>query len=396
MAPLEMDVEPPAMSRRSVEPEPQAMEAEAPPIGREQEDHYVVTVHYGTDREDTGASRGDRFSDDRARPPRGQSLITYGSCNVSIPKIHSVGKLEAPGWFESEQPGRHIMLLSLTTTDRKEFLTDLDTAMRDDKQAFVFVHGFSVSFEDAARRTAQMAFDLKFPGVPIFYSWPTEVLGFTNPDPTAYSEAENNARWATEHFRTFLLDIVRSTEAETVHLIAHSMGNRIVTDALMQLYWILTDEEKEILGEVILTAPDIDADVFTDQIAPRITAMNSRVTLYASSNDKALAQSKRVHGYPRAGDFAAFSFMPEKVEIVDASDVDTDSFGHSYYGNAQSVISDICHLVVGRNPAADRVLTLLSQSSAQGEPFWRVRKDTTLETVWAKLSELGSGPRRFS
>jgi len=309
---------------------------------------------------------------------------------VSIPKIHKIGELEAPRWYESEQPGRHIMLLSLKTRDRDEFLQNLDAAMTDEKQAFVFVHGFSVSFEDAARRTAQMAFELKFPGVPIFFSWPTEVLGLTNPDPTAYSEAENNARWATEHFRTFLLDIVRATGAKTVHLIAHSMGNRIVTDALMQLSWILTEEEKKVLGEVVLTAPDIDADVFVDQIAPRITAMNSRITLYASTKDKALAQSKRVHGYPRAGDFAALSYMPEKVEVVDASEVDTDSFGHSYYGNAQSVMSDICHLIVGRNPAIERILTLASLSSPAGEPFWRVRKETTMKAVWAKLMDDGT------
>ena len=128
---------------------PPSMEAEAPPVGSEQEDHYVVTVHYGTDREDLGATEPakDRYSDNRARAPRGTSPVTYGTCDVSIPKVHKIGELEAPGWFESEQPGRHVMLLSLKTRDRDEFLQNLDAAMADEKQAFVFVHGFSVSFE---------------------------------------------------------------------------------------------------------------------------------------------------------------------------------------------------------------------------------------------------------
>ncbi|MGE0856595.1 MAG: hypothetical protein AB7L18_10965, partial [Hyphomicrobiaceae bacterium] len=67
-------------------------------------------------------------------------------------------------------------------------------------------------------------------------------------------------------------------------------------------------------------------------------------------------------------------------------DVDTDVLGHSYYGNAQSVISDICHLITGRSPAGQRTVTLAALSSAHGTRFWRVRKESTLEQVWAALT----------
>jgi esterase/lipase superfamily enzyme len=40
------------------------------------------------------------------------------------------------------------------------------------KDAFIFVNGCNVSFEDAARRTGQFAYDLEFLGVLIFY-WPS-------------------------------------------------------------------------------------------------------------------------------------------------------------------------------------------------------------------------------
>jgi esterase/lipase superfamily enzyme len=42
------------------------------------------------------------------------------------------------------------------------------------KSAFIFVHGYNVTFEDAARRTAQMSYDLSFDGAPVFYSWPSQ------------------------------------------------------------------------------------------------------------------------------------------------------------------------------------------------------------------------------
>ena len=292
-------------------------------VGAELEDHYIVTVHYGTDRADAGASSPpkSRFTADRAPALPGTSPITTGTCEVSIPKSHKVGELEAPGWFETANPGRHVLLLSARTKDTAAFFTDLTAAMGAPKQAFIFVHGFSVSFEDAARRTAQMAFDMRFQGAPIFYSWPTEVFGLTNPDLTAYSESESNARWATAHFRAFLQDVVQRTGAETVHLIAHSMGNRIVTDALMELFWVLNDAEKATLGEIVLTAPDIDAAVFVEQIAPRITKMNNAVTLYTSTKDQALSTSKRIHGHPRIGDFNAvhdLPILPADVDVIDA------------------------------------------------------------------------------
>jgi esterase/lipase superfamily enzyme len=41
------------------------------------------------------------------------------------------------------------------------------------KSVLLFVHGFNVTFTDAALRTAQLAHDLSFGGVPFFFSWPS-------------------------------------------------------------------------------------------------------------------------------------------------------------------------------------------------------------------------------
>ena len=49
----------------------------------------------------------------------------------------------------------------------------LDAASVFPKQVFVFVHGFNVSFENALRRTAQIAYDLNFDGAPFLFSWPS-------------------------------------------------------------------------------------------------------------------------------------------------------------------------------------------------------------------------------
>ena len=41
-------------------------------------------------------------------------------------------------------------------------------------QALLFIHGYNVTFEDALHRTAQLAYDLKFPRPALCYIWPSK------------------------------------------------------------------------------------------------------------------------------------------------------------------------------------------------------------------------------
>jgi esterase/lipase superfamily enzyme len=106
--------------------------------------------------------------------------------------------------------------------------------------------------------------------------------------------------------------------------------------------------------EVILTAPDIDADVFRRDIAPAIVKTAHRVTLYASSNDEALVMSKKVHGYPRAGDSGSQLVIVPGIDTIDVSSVDTSLLGHSYYGSNGTVLADLLDLLHDSKPPLQR------------------------------------------
>ena len=80
------------------------------------------------------------------------------------------------------------------------------------REAFVFVHGYNVTFEDAARRTAQMSYDLAFDGAPIFYSWPS--AGSLD----GYARDESNIEWTTPHLRDFLSDLALRSGAESIQV----------------------------------------------------------------------------------------------------------------------------------------------------------------------------------
>jgi esterase/lipase superfamily enzyme len=44
----------------------------------------------------------------------------------------------------------------------------------DERDALIFVHGYNVSFQEAALRAAQIGFDLSVKGAMAFFSWPSQ------------------------------------------------------------------------------------------------------------------------------------------------------------------------------------------------------------------------------
>lgn len=308
----------------------------APPVA-DKPDYATVRVFYATDRNLTGSP------DPREMFGAGRSGLTYGTSEVSIPRDHRMGELESPSIWRlefREDPKKHVILLNTSVTSEDQFFSDVADRVRSSSasSAFLFVHGYNVTFEDAARRTAQMTYDLGFDGAPVFYSWPSQ--GRTS----AYTVDEQNIEWSQTNLKGFLEDFFTRSESKNVYLIAHSMGNRALSRAIVSLL-----EEQPHLGErlkeVILTAPDIDAEVFKRDIAPALTETGRPVTLYASSSDLALLASKRVHGYARAGDSGEGLVVVAGMETIDATAVDTSLLGHSYFAEATSVLSDIFYLI---------------------------------------------------
>lgn len=364
-------------------------------VGDDKGAYVAVTVHYGTDRKDTGVATelAARFTSDRALISNSVEPISYGTCVVSIPKSHAVGGLEDRTWWQwatwqDRAPDKHVLVLTVTPETASAFFSTLKAAVTRStkKDAFVFVHGFSVSFADAARRTAQMAYDMNFQGAPVMFTWPTPDL--VTSILTAYTTSESNADLSKHRFRQFLRDLLEKSGATTVHIIAHSMGNRLVTEALQMLDTVDTAHLKSKIGEVILTAPDIDASVFITEIAPRLTRLSSRITLYASSKDKALDASKGVHSFPRIGEFQSMMSVPLGIDVIDASSVYDDAVGHSYYGDSEPVIGDLCYLLSFGDRAAKRSLTLAGALTPGGQACWSVIKKP-LSDVYAAIAARG-------
>jgi len=308
--------------------------------------YIVVRVFYATDRNQTlDAKPAKIYGVER-------SEVSYGTCEVSIPRDHRMGELEAPSIWRLEfhqDPKKHVVLLDVSPLGKNEYFLELVERVHNSsgKNAFIFIHGYNVTFEDAARRTAQISYDLGFDGAAVFYSWPSQgtIAG--------YPVDETNIEWAQINLKCFLEDFTARVDAENIYLIAHSMGNRALTRAFTAVITEKPDLRSR-FRELILTAPDIDAAVFKRDIAPRIISYQTGVTLYASSADKALCVSKTFHGYPRAGDAGAGLVVVPGVETIDATNVVTDFLGHSYFADTRSVLSDIFYLIRDGKRANER------------------------------------------
>ncbi len=294
------------------------------------------------------ADPGIRYGNERGE-------MQYGTCRVTIPLAHETGEVERPSILRlevREDVARHVVLQSTLPASEAKFFEQLRqrVAASDAREVFVFVHGYNVTFDGAARRTAQIAHDVEFAGAPIFFSWPSQG-GLLK-----YTIDENNVEWAIPHLRQFLLDVTQHSGAKSVNLIAHSMGSRALTAALRELQTQLSQEA--MFNQIILAAPDIDADIFRRDLAPALVRSARRVTLYASSNDQALLASKQVHGYARAGDSGAGLVVLPGIETIDVSSLDTSLLGHSYYGSSDPILLDIRQMIQLALPAAQRPFLL--------------------------------------
>ncbi|MFK7795679.1 MAG: alpha/beta hydrolase, partial [Gammaproteobacteria bacterium] len=130
-----------------------------------------------------------------------------GVCKVSIPPTHEPGVVELPSLMYLEltvNPDKHFVMSDIKPQAEESFFENLNARIErsSDKDMFVFVHGFHNTFENAAFRTAQIAYDLNFSGAPVFFSWPSQG------NVVDYPTDESNAGAAVQDLRVFLTQLI--------------------------------------------------------------------------------------------------------------------------------------------------------------------------------------------
>ncbi len=330
-----------------------------------QQPYQTVRLFYATDR-----ARGQQRGEVQAyETRRGDGQLLLGMAEVAIPQSHRHGELDAPSWWKlwaSPDPRKHITVLAVGELTPPGFWAGVRqcVASSNEHDVLVLVHGYNVSFDQGLRRAAQIVRDLNFHGAPILYSWPSHGAI------AQYAADEANVEWTVPRLRHLLRQLLVDAGAAQVHVIAHSMGNRAAVAAIRELQIDAMPAGAACLSQFVLAAPDIDADTFR-QLAHEFAHKAQRCTLYANSEDRALAASDWMHGgYPRAGGGGDELMLVPHVDTIDATGQSTDFLSHSYFADTSPVISDLFYLIRAAAPPDQRAR--LQRQERAGLVYWRL------------------------
>jgi esterase/lipase superfamily enzyme len=317
-------------------------------------------VYYGTNRNIISTSEGVSYGDETS------TQIDYGFCEVNIPEYHLYGHTTST-WFQKiiGHDG-DLKIIHAERLDKRAFFARIQTQISQSEEAtaVVFIHGFNVTFLDAAIRTAQLGVDLKIGGAMAFFSWPSSgnVLKYAS-DIRATEETE-------VQLESFLLDFASKAGAQRVNLIAHSAGNRPLLRCIDRICLQKNGTVK--FENIVLAAADLTDKRF-GQCVPQYVKLSRLTTLYVSSRDNALLLSELLHGRRRSGQLYenAMSVYPD-VDTIVATDVDSSLLGHGYFASAGPVIQDLSTLLLTN--AAPKHRARLIEKQFKGITYWRLQR----------------------
>jgi esterase/lipase superfamily enzyme len=308
---------------------------------------FVVSTRNG----ESGAS-----SNDAAERPR------FSLQMVSVPPGHEPGKIEQPA-FGSEDPQKHFSVASLRVLDETAFYSELASHISGrigaNRDVLLYVHGFNTGYDEARFRLAQITADARFGGVGVLYTWPAHGSLLD------YGAAKESATIARDSLSRLLRRISEVPDIGRLHILAHSMGAWLTMEALRENAISGAPDLNGKLGDVMLAAPDIDLDVFRQQLA-RLDP--SHIFVLAAANDRALSLSRTLAGdRPRLGaldandpkDRAALEELG--VKAYDLSGASTGFIKHGTYANAPQVVRTIGTQITEQRPQDANVQAVLGE-----------------------------------
>lgn len=318
-------------------------------------DGHHVTVWFGTNRR---LHTSGQFLGERA------DQVSYGRCAVFVPEDRAAGSLGRALFGRIFKGDDRVKLKERTLLDEALFWRELAKEVASlnvsDRDGLVFLHGYNTKFVDAARRTAQLKVDLAHKGPAAFFSWPS--LGY----PAGYAGDEAAIEGSEQVIRDFLVDFAQRSGVSAVHIIAHSMGNRGLLRAMDAIAKIAASAAPVRFGQIILAAPDVDAQLFTN-LAAAYSQISTRATLYVTTNDKAIGLSREIHRFHRAGLAPPVAIVPG-IDTIDASRVNLGLMGHSYAAEMRAVLADM-HRLIQSDTAPDKRFGL-RRALGGAAPYW--------------------------
>jgi esterase/lipase superfamily enzyme len=287
-----------------------------------------IPILIATTRQPATGDAGDMFGGERA------ATMSYARIAVSIPPdaVRKVGEIQWPVAPPGD-PRSDFVTLSAEHLEKPAFTAALASLARTTRRnkAMVFVHGFNNRFDDAAYRFAQIVQDSKAPVIPVLFSWPSR--GMVSLD--AYEYDRNSATQSREALVQLLDTVAQAPGVNEVTVLCHSMGCLLTLDAL-HARAMRSGRIGAKVRNVALVAPDVDVDLFREQM-PQMGTARPRFALFLSQDDQALKLSKSIFGgATRLGDVNPeeepyrTDFEHEKILVFDLTHLEGDAHSRAF------------------------------------------------------------------
>lgn len=260
---------------------------------------------------------------------------------VSIPRDRKVGTIQFPRTLPGDAATSFVVNAAAPVA-HADLAKAFQTVKPGRRRAFVFVHGYNTSFDQAVFRFAQLSHDVDANAVPILFSWPSrgQLLD--------YKRDLDNASYSRTDLADLLVAAAQSPSIDEIVILAHSMGGWLAVEALRQIA-LQRGGVPDKITDVILASPDLDVGVFRRQIedmGPR----RPRITLFVSQNDRALQLSRFIaRGGTRLGaiDLSREEYRRQLAGLSDVTVLDL---------SALSSGDRIDHALYATSPAAVRLI----------------------------------------
>jgi esterase/lipase superfamily enzyme len=257
--------------------------------------------------------------------------------DISIPSNRKQGEYKFP--TKQLDPDRQFFVSKTDTFDRPaDFIDAANIELKQDPSnedsLLLFVHGYNVSYPAAVFRAAQIAedFDLKMPMA--LFSWPS--AGRVS----RYAYDRDSALFARSALAD-MLKMLAKTQARKITILAHSLGGLIAMEAIKRLNLEQDNETLARIDGVVLAQPDIDVDVFRDQISD-IDLSKHFIAVMASNRDQVLRiSSVLTGGHPRVGAAQNIEDLRQMgVLVLDVSAFDSlYVLNHDAYASSPALLS---------------------------------------------------------
>ncbi len=290
------------------------------------EPRAIVPIYVATTRARSG-NLSLPYSAERSK------TLNFAKLDIGIPQNHVPGRVEKSGRIPD--PGRHFSARTYQPiAGRQDFIRQLNVALSkrapENREIFIFVHGYNNNFADSVFRNAQISYDYNIKSVSLHYAWPS---GASIP---LYVFDRDSALVGRRGLAE-TIEIAAETNATRIIVVGHSMGAYVVTEALRDLALRGRTGTLKRLGGVVLAAPDIDVDVFLSQLDD-IGDIPRPFTIIVSRRDRALGFSRRLAGgHPRVGSGSEVAVLQQReIAVIDVSDIDGGR--HSVFASSPTLM----------------------------------------------------------